>query len=501
MLSRLDFGIPSILANVIYKHRDGYMNQEDLFGLIQLTDLFLKDSKHEGLLNQLGVSIVDNNSQTPLTKGIWKSISIDQIPYCGNSWISQLHPEDRSRVKQSQRAIHQGSVNISSDNYRICDKKGNWHWISNTIGVLIRNEDGTPWITICIDKDITKSKLEEEAIEQRLWEADVLNSTTEVIISSLNLDDTVKRVLDQAKLLVPYDQAMVQVLHDGFLEVIGGVGFDDIEKYTGLNHPFPEEDSLSTRAIREHRPWKSDDVTLDFPTYVQLGDGNNTIRSSLGVPLIAHGDVIGLLTFDSKQTNFYTDKHLKIAQAFSSPVAIALENARMHGDTYQLVMQDALTGVGSRYAFDLNSKYFFEKAKREDRIISIAMLDLDWFKKINDDFGHLAGDKLLRIVCQTCDKSLRTTDFIARYGGDEIVILFPDTSPETSEKIVSRICRDVSMLTFEKIDRPVTLSAGIYGSQIVKNTSLEEFLHNADKALYQSKKNGRNRITIFRGSA
>ena len=328
-------------------------------------------------------------------------------------------------------------------------------------------------------------------------EVGVLASTIEVIISSLDLNDTVQRILEQAKLLVPYDQATVQVLHDGFLETLGGMGFADSESHKGRKYPFPEEGSLRTRAIQERRPWLSNDVARDSPEYVQLEAEGDTIRSWLGVPLVSHGDVIGLLTFCSKKRHSFEVRHCKLAQAFASPVAIALENARMHGETYELAMKDALTGIGSRHAFNLNSKYFFEKAKRESRDLAFAMLDLDWFKKVNDDFGHLVGDRVLQAVCQVCTQKLRTTDFIARYGGEEIIILFPDTSSKTAANIVERICRDVSRLSIKGVNRPVTVSAGISGSTPTRKSDLNGFIKEADDALYQSKENGRNRITVF----
>ena len=364
-------------------------------------------------------------------------------------------------------------------------------------GVLLRNDNDSPWLTIGIGEVLQDVGDKNESDFQKAWEADILISTIEVIMSSLNLDDTVQRILEQAELLIPYDRATIQILHDGFLKVFGSMGFPESESPEGTRFPYPEEGSLSTRAIQERRPWLSDDITRDFPRYQQDLNKKNTSRSMLSVPLIAHGDVIGLLEFSSNQVSFYKKRHLESAQAFASPVAIALENSRMHNETYQLAMTDGLTGIGSRHAFDFNSKYYLERARREGRNLSFAMLDLDWFKKVNDDFGHLMGDKVLQTVCHTCQKKLRITDFIARYGGEEIIILFPDTSVETAEQIVKRICQEVSQLKIEGINRPITLSAGITSFSPAMDTDLNDLIRAADEALYQSKANGRNRITVY----
>jgi diguanylate cyclase (GGDEF)-like protein len=168
----------------------------------------------------------------------------------------------------------------------------------------------------------------------------------------------------------------------------------------------------------------------------------------------------------------------------------------MHGETFKLAMIDALTGIGSRHAFDLNSRFLFEKARREQHVISVAMLDLDRFKKVNDDFGHQIGDVVLKQVAKACESGLRATDMIARYGGEEIVILLPETDVKTAADIIERIRKDVSNLKIDGVNRPVTLSAGISGFIPGRLSSFTEILRNADAALYMAKDKGRNCIVV-----
>ena len=461
----------------------------------QLIDLIMDDGPFKDLLSEMGVFIVDYTGKRMVSNNIWKELEYSDSHTYERSWMQYLHPEDRKRVEASQKDLFEGRTDFFREVYRLKKRSGGWRWIANRGGVVLRNSDGSPWIFIGVDEDLTRIKEAQEEASLRAREAGTLSATIEVITSSLDLDETVQRILEQARRLVPYDRATVQILHDGNLQVLGGMGFSDINMITDLRFPYPEEGSLSTRAIQERHPWVSNDVQDDFPRFVQVEDEEPT-RSWIGVPLIAHGDIIGLISFDSLKKAFYTRRHLELARAFAGPVAIALENARMHGETYKLAMVDALTGIGSRHAFDLNSRFLFEKARREERMISMAMLDLDRFKEVNDDFGHQVGDIVLKDVSRACEEGLRTTDTIARYGGEEIAILLPDTRVDVAADIIERIRKDVSHLHFEGVDRSVTISAGVSGCSPDRDSSLTEIIREADAALYRAKAQGRNCIVV-----
>jgi len=463
--------------------------------ITRLIDFLMGNGPLKSLLSEIGVIVIDYNEKRAITNDIWKNLAHSDDHSYERSWTQFLHPEDQKRVEADLKDLVEGKTDYFKEVFRIRGRSGGWHWVSNRGGVVLRNPDGSPWIFIGADEELTRIKEAQEEASHRAREATILNATIGVITSSLDLDETVHRILEQAQRLVPYDRSSVQILHDGNLRILGGMGFSDNNLITDLKFPYPEEGSLSTRAIQERRPWMSNDVQSDFPKFVQV-EMEYPAKSWIGVPLIAHGDVIGLLSFDSKEKSFYTHRHLELARAFAGPVAIALENARMHGETYKLAMVDALTGIGSRHAFDLNSRFLLEKARREKHMISLAMLDLDRFKEVNDDFGHQVGDVVLKDVARACEEGLRTTDMIARYGGEEIVILLPETEVDVASDIIERIRRDVSNLKFDGVNRSVTLSAGISGFIPEKSSSLTEILREADAALYKAKARGRNCIVV-----
>ncbi|MBM4428661.1 MAG: GGDEF domain-containing protein, partial [Chloroflexi bacterium] len=158
---------------------------------------------------------------------------------------------------------------------------------------------------------------------------------------------------------------------------------------------------------------------------------------------------------------------------------------------------DSLTGIfNRRYFFELLD-YEFSVTTRYGRPLSIVMFDIDHFKQINDMYGHLVGDKVLQLVAKTTRSKLREADVIARYGGDEFVILLPNSQSQEAYVVLERICKSIlsSKLTAKKKKIPISISVGIasYHSGM-KNTS--HLMQQADQALYSAKQAGRGRIFI-----
>ncbi len=162
----------------------------------------------------------------------------------------------------------------------------------------------------------------------------------------------------------------------------------------------------------------------------------------------------------------------------------------------QLTVVDELTGAANRRAFDQRITQAYEEHTRYQTPTSLAIIDIDWFKQINDSLGHVAGDTVLKLFTHCCKSILRSTDFLARYGGDEFVIIFPQTTANEALSLVDRLrttldnCTELTDLT------KITISVGL--SKIESNdASPRSALERADEALYQVKKQGRNATLTF----
>ena len=174
------------------------------------------------------------------------------------------------------------------------------------------------------------------------------------------------------------------------------------------------------------------------------------------------------------------------------------EAKRLHHqlqDQQRLSMTDALTGIPNRLAYQSRMEDELRRWQRFKQPVCLAIWDVDHFKRINDTYGHRAGDRVLRTVAESLALRIRSTDFLARYGGEEFVMILPGTLPEDAVRLVETMRRAVAQIGFHFRGTPIsiTVSAGVTALEH-KDTSATAF-DRADKALYQAKQGGRNRCT------
>ncbi len=162
----------------------------------------------------------------------------------------------------------------------------------------------------------------------------------------------------------------------------------------------------------------------------------------------------------------------------------------------RLATVDPLTGVFNRRSFDGLFSRALQLARRQKRPMCLAIIDLDHFKEINDQFGHQAGDVALKQFSQFCDKQARGTDVFARIGGEEFALLMPDTDLEGALSILRRILDGVAELQLVDMGRLFTIGASAGVTQYEIGDSIATLMKRADRALYQSKEEGRNRISV-----
>lgn len=157
---------------------------------------------------------------------------------------------------------------------------------------------------------------------------------------------------------------------------------------------------------------------------------------------------------------------------------------------------DRLTGIYNRRHFDVTLDYEIERIRRYGNPLSLILFDLDYFKRLNDTYGHLMGDRALFRVARQCERHLRSTDVFCRYGGEEFAIIAAETSPVAAMSLARRIREDVATVKLD-IEEPVTMSAGVAAWDSDRFNTKEDLIAAADKALYQAKLSGRNRECLY----
>lgn len=157
---------------------------------------------------------------------------------------------------------------------------------------------------------------------------------------------------------------------------------------------------------------------------------------------------------------------------------------------------DTLTGISNRRLFDKVLLRSFEHAQRYQRPMSVVVIDVDGFKSINDRFGHLVGDEVLRVISSTMQASMRVTDFLCRYGGEEFAIILPETGLDDANRFADKIRQAVASRNIPPIGWSVTVSAGVATFPHSWFSKPSEVLEAADQALYRAKQRGRNRVEV-----
>jgi diguanylate cyclase (GGDEF)-like protein len=227
-------------------------------------------------------------------------------------------------------------------------------------------------------------------------------------------------------------------------------------------------------------------------------------RSLVAVPLVSQSSIHGMLCLDDFIPRTFDKNRISQILVLASFAAISIENAKFHEETHQLAINDSLTGLNNRRYFDKVLPQEYERAHRERLPFSLMMIDVDNFKLFNDTHGHHLGDRILATIGRVLRKTLRSIDFAFRYGGEEFVVILPETDLESAHKVAERIRQRVMAesrkLLRNQQDTPVTVSVGIssYPRDAACSMTL---LAMADQLLYQAKRSGRNRVLVAEENA
>jgi diguanylate cyclase (GGDEF)-like protein/PAS domain S-box-containing protein len=219
----------------------------------------------------------------------------------------------------------------------------------------------------------------------------------------------------------------------------------------------------------------------------------------ISIPLHLGERYLGVLNLVMAPDAVFTGDEIRLLQTVGDQMSAAIERARLYESAELLATVDSLTSLYTRRHFFHLSQHEFDRASRYQYPITILMIDIDYFKHVNDIFGHLIGDQVLQQISQCFRTILRSSDIIGRYGGEEFVVLMPATNLENGRIIAERLRTLVTDHPFktDKGDVSITISIGVASKEVETDLFLEQVLENADQALLQSKEQGRNKVHIW----
>jgi diguanylate cyclase (GGDEF)-like protein len=259
---------------------------------------------------------------------------------------------------------------------------------------------------------------------------------------------------------------------------------------TVRERPLPLGEGVVGWTALHRQPALIDDVSKD-PRARRMGDVPLEAKSAIAFPLIADERLVGVIRAAKMGVATYGEDQFRLAQTFASQTALAIAATQAHEEAKQLSLTDELTGVANARHLKRKLDGEVTRAIRYDRPLSVLIIDSDSLKRVNDKFGHDAGDRLLVGVAAAIQREMRSTDFVARYGGDEFVAILPETDLGGASSVARRLAQ--ACATPDEAGTVCTVSIGVAALEPGLRTG-DDLFHMADTALYRAKRLGKNRV-------
>ncbi len=374
-------------------------------------------------------------------------------------------------------------------------KNGEIYYADQTISP-VHDESGQIIHFISIWKDITERIKAQEELKHLHEE---LRLEKEKLEQVLSLEAGLHSIVDLNRLIDFVVEKTCDVLEakkcsimfidqeSGELCIKGHAG---IEESMILGNPLKMGDKVKSLIDRYHNIQMNDSSHHNDSSKI---DGSvYQSERFLSVPIELKDHLLGIINVSDKkgkESQAFTGLDLKILFMIVRQVRIAIENSKLYRELKYLSITDPLTGIYNYRYFTQTLDYEIIRAKRYQRNLSFLMIDVDQFKFYNDTFGHLEGDQVLKALARIFQRSVRETDIVCRYAGDEFAVIMPETNLDQAKIVIEKIHKTISQLSAK---RPITVSIGF--AQCSQQTNRYDLIQRADSYLYEFKRGGGNNV-------
>lgn len=335
----------------------------------------------------------------------------------------------------------------------------------------------------------------EDTTRQHIHHLETINKVSRQIMMSLDTEQTISLLNATIQDALEADSYYIGMLKDGAVHL--DLFYDDGEYFNGTRIPL--EGSLTGWVIKNQKelflPDLREDALVEGADNFAIGK-DKASRSWMGVPLKA-ANVIGVIALASYEPNAFDTADLELLSNLAQHVTLALDNTIRHAQVEEQARLDSLTGVYNHAYFLQRLTEQAENALHTKGVLSLIMLDIDYFKQYNDTHGHLVGDKILNALCTAIKNNIKQSDSVGRWGGEEFIISLVGANGEQAIQVAKRIGETLSMLKVEDRDQKTvavpTVSQGI-AEFPREEDDIYRLIDLADRRLYIAKARGRDQI-------
>jgi diguanylate cyclase (GGDEF)-like protein len=314
-------------------------------------------------------------------------------------------------------------------------------------------------------------------------EAQTLFELSQELGNSLSLDETLSLVSVRLRKLVPFDSFVAFVLKGDILvpEFVSG---DNYRAFSSLVIHMGE--GLCGWVAQNSKPIINGNPLVE-PGYAEDGRGLTDLRSAVALPLEGVNGLVGVLALYQAQADAFTSDHLRVLQAITLKVALAIENSLRFRQVENSATTDYLTGLPNARSLFMHLDQELARCKRQSSTVAVMVCDMNGFKKVNDHYGHLEGDKVLKLFANLLQQVCREYDYVARMGGDEFVVIAPNMSADAAAE-KSALLSTLAQQAGRQICGSDLLSLSVGAAFFPQDGSdAEKLLTEADRKMYAAK--------------
>jgi diguanylate cyclase (GGDEF)-like protein len=333
-------------------------------------------------------------------------------------------------------------------------------------------------------------------LKQQKEELDALKKLSINLTSSLDLLDVLDALVSEAMHLIPKAHDVHIFLYKNEKLSFGAALDAAGNKNTTWSKP--RTNGLTYTVARSGEIIVVEDMQ-NHPLYANVPA--DWAGSIIGIPLTVGDLVVGVMNLARSTIGGFSPSELRLLGLLSDQAAVAISNANLHQMISRQAYSDTLTGLPNRRALDERLEEEVLSARRNNYSFAVVMIDLDGFKDVNDTYGHSTGDEVLRLVFSQMARGVRNTDFLARYGGDELTLILTQSDMASARIVTEKIVEGMKKLKFNLPDNK-KLKLGISGGIAIYPVHARngpDLLRAADAALYQAKKHSRGTFQMARG--